>query len=194
MTPCASSTSRYSRRTDTVRSIASGRERPGAVDALPEARDAHEALDREELRVAARAVDIGDEQAHRVGADVDRADPAHAPPSPLPRPRRHCSRRIHGVVSDAKAVVDPGADGVVAAGEEVRVVGVEALDAGAGAADAARRPRAVVVGRDRGVTLGRVGVVRGAQRARGRRRRSRHAHRPTTRAATPRWRARRSSQ
>ena len=64
-----------------------GRERARAVDALTEAGDAHAPVERHELGVARRgAVDLGDEQADRVGADVDRGDSLHASP-PLPPPR-----------------------------------------------------------------------------------------------------------
>ena len=57
------------------------RERTGAVDALAEARDAHAPVERAQLRVAARPVDVGDEQTDRVRPDVDRRDP-RSPPLP----------------------------------------------------------------------------------------------------------------
>ena len=105
-----------------------GRERAGAVDALTEAGDAHAPVERDDLGVAwRRAVDLGDEQAHRVGADVDRGDPRHG-------------------ATATRWVAGPAADGVVAAGEQVRVVGVEALHALAGAAHPARRPGPGVAG------------------------------------------------
>ena len=70
------------------------------------------------------------------------------------------------VASLVEVLLDPAADGVVAAGEVPGVVGVEALHALAGAADAAARAGAVVVRRDRGVALGRVAGVGVGQRRR----------------------------
>ena len=49
-----------------------GGDRPGAVDAVAEPHDLHAALEVDER--AGRRVDVGDEQADRVGAAVDRAD------------------------------------------------------------------------------------------------------------------------
>ena len=70
--------------------------------------------------------------------------------------RRHAARhRCFG-----QAGRDPAAHGVVAAGEEPGVVGVQALHAPAGAADAARRAGARGGPRDRGVALGGVASVR----------------------------------
>ena len=57
----------------------------------------------------------------------------------------------------------PPPDRIIAAGEEVGVVGVQALDAPSGAADTTVRPRTHVISRDRGVTLSGVGVVRRLQ-------------------------------
>ena len=59
-----------------------GREPPGAVDALAEPDDFHLALD-----VGQRpgpGVDVGDQQAHRVGAAVERRHPGHASSSVEP--------------------------------------------------------------------------------------------------------------
>ena len=93
------------------------------------------------------------------------------------RRRRLAERRCESR-RQLELVGDPAADRIVAAGEVPGVVGVEALDAGSRAADAARRPRAgVVVGHER-VALGRVAAVgvvderrrRSPPRRRGRRR------------------------
>ena len=125
-----------------------GREPAGRVDALPEPRDPHAPVDRRERAVAGR---LADEQADRVRAAVDRGDAAG-----------------HGVDSVARTepVVDPTADRIVAAGEEPGVVRVQALHARARAADAAERPRPGVVGRNGGVALARVPLVRGRERGR----------------------------
>src|SRR5687768_7880004 len=57
----------------------------------------------------------------------------------------------------------PPADGVVAAGQEPGVVGVQALDADPGAAHTPGRPRPVVVARKGGVALGGVANVGGGE-------------------------------
>ena len=157
VTPSSSIAPRYSRSTATVRSIASGCEPAGRVDPLAEARDAHPPVERcRPCRRAGRAVDVGDEQPDRVGPDVDRGDaPAHAG-SPPDRCR------------------DPRADRVVAAGEPVRVVGVQALHARPGcrprhptAADRRGRPgsrRRARRRRRRGRPRERVGVDLGLGR------------------------------
>ena len=64
------------------------------------------------------------------------------------RHRVHASCRRLAVIVDQLSC-DPGADRVVAAGQEPGVVGVQALHAGPGAAHAAVRPRARVIGRRR---------------------------------------------
>ena len=60
---------------------------------------------------------------------------------------RHCVGAFTAALTSRvrPAGGDPGADGIVAAGEEPGVVGVQALHAGARAADAAVRTRAACV-------------------------------------------------
>src|SRR5258706_2945335 len=62
-----------------------------------------------------------------------------------------------------KLLVDPTANGVVAAGEEPGVVRVEALHTLAGTAHAAGGARACVLGGQRGVAFGRVASVGGGE-------------------------------
>ena len=118
-----------------------GSQRAIGVDARAQSGDAHLALDRRGIRVGTVPVDVGDEQAGGVGTDVDGGDAASS-----------------GCLLFGETVRDPLADGVVTAGEEVRVVGVQALHSGAGAADTTVRTRALVVGGKRGVAF--VGVRR----------------------------------
>ena len=74
------------------------------------------------------------------------------------------SRRLPGQLP-GQLLGDPGADRVVAAGQEPGVVGVQALDARSGAADAAVWSRAGVIRRQGCVPLGGVaGVSVGDQR------------------------------
>ena len=114
--------------------------------------------------------DLRHEQARRVGPDVDRRGPhAHRLLAAPPR----VSARGH-----------PVAHRIVTAGEPVGVVRVEALDAHAGPADAAERTRAVVIGGDRRVPLGRVPSVRRGQRVRRRPSPGRRAPRRRPRAGT----------
>ncbi len=75
--PYSSIAARYSRSTSTVRCNRLGCERTGAIDALAEPGDAHPPVERVQLGVAARAVDVGDEQAGGIRPDVDRRDPGH---------------------------------------------------------------------------------------------------------------------
>ena len=78
VTPCSSSAARYSRSTATVRSIASGASARVRSTPWPRRVMRMRRSSGHELGVAwRRAVDLGDEQAHRVRADVDRGDPAH---------------------------------------------------------------------------------------------------------------------
>ena len=167
-TPCSSRTARYSRRQASVRSTASSASRPVASDVLPQPGDRVAPVEDVEL-----AVDrAGHQDAGRVGADVDGGDDGHL-------------RDANAWPSRADPVVDPAPDRVVAAGEVPGVVGVQALHAGPGAADAARRAGAGVAGRQRRVALGRVAArgprrgPRGRPRARpGRPRRRSRAGRP----------------
>ena len=126
-----------------------GIEAPGLVHALTETRDPRAAVDSRRARVATGTLHVGDEEANRVGPDVDRGDTAHraSSPSPLPSTRGR----------------DPTADRIVAAGQEPRVVRVEALDPPPCAADAVVRARAGVAGGNRGFALGRVAIVRRLQ-------------------------------
>ena len=95
--------SAYSRDIASVRSMATGSIRPGAVDAVPEPDDLHAPQDVGER--PGRAVDVRDEEADRVGAAVDRPHPDEpvglthpTPRGPPPRnwsaptSRRACSR------------------------------------------------------------------------------------------------------
>jgi hypothetical protein len=59
--------------------------------------------------------------------------------------------------------LDPPTDGVVAAGQVPRPVCVQALDAGAGAADAAARSRSVVIVGELRIAFGRIAVVGGGE-------------------------------
>ena len=89
-----------------------------------------------------------DQQAGGVRAAVDGGDDGHVIALTRRQPVGH-----------------PAADRVVATGEVPGVVGVQALDPLAGAADAAEGPGAVVVGREGRVALGGV-AARGRRRAR----------------------------
>ena len=53
-----------------------------AVDTLTQARDAHAPVERAQLRVAPVSVDVGDEQAHGIGPDVDGREPGHSALAP----------------------------------------------------------------------------------------------------------------
>ncbi len=97
-----------------------GRDRAGPVDVLSEPRDHHVA--REVLEPVVPR--FGDQQPRRVRPLVDRRQP----PVALGVDRLHPLR-------------DPRADDVVPARQVVRVVRVQTLHAGPGAADAAERPR-----------------------------------------------------
>ena len=116
---------------------------PGGVDALTEPRDAHPPVERSEVRVATGAVHVRDEEAGRVGADVDRRQHAHA--------------------SRIESLLHPAPDGIVGAGEVVGVVGVQALHPHRGTAHAARRPGTLVRATEGGVALGGVGRVGGGE-------------------------------
>ena len=67
--------------------------------------------------------------------------------------------RVTSLLLPSSALGYPTADRIVAAGEVERVVRVQALHAALGAADAAVRARARVVGGQRGVALRRVPIV-----------------------------------
>ena len=113
-----------------------GVEAAGGVDALAQAGDAHEPLE-------GGAAVLADEQPHRVGAESMAAtgDTGRSRRRSLSGGRRRASARAR-----AAGACDPLADRVVAAGEPVGVVGVQALDALAGAAHPAEGRGAGVVG------------------------------------------------
>ena len=123
-----------------------GPKRAIGVDSLAEARDAHLALDGCRLRVGALPFHVGDEQAGGVSTDVDSGDAGH-----------------RGGILLGQALRDPLADGIVTAGKEVRVVGVQALHTGARPADTTVRTGSVMIGGQRGIALGRVDRVHRAQ-------------------------------
>ncbi len=109
------------------------------IHPVPEPRDDHVAR---ELAETARRIGLGHEEPDRVRALVDGRDPTGT----------LLVDRLH-------ALGDPGADRVRAAGQMVGVVGVEALDADPGPADAAERPGLRGIARP----LGRVRVVGGGE-------------------------------
>ena len=78
------------------------------------------------------------------------------------------SRIAGGALRGVELFERPPSDGIVAAGEEIGDVSVEALDADPGSADAARRSRTGVVGVDLGVALGPVALVERGEFVRGR--------------------------
>ena len=128
---------RYSVRTATVRSMASGASRPVASTPWP----------RRVMRMSRSRVAPSASATSRRVELVPQSIAARRPVT------------VAALCSLGQAVGDPAADGVVAAGQVPGVVGVEALDALAGAADAARRPGAGVAGGQGRVALGRVAGV-----------------------------------
>ena len=136
-TPRRSRTARYSVRTATVRSMASGASRPVASTPWP----------RRVMRMSRSRVGARRRRRPAAGWSWCRSRSAAR------RPVTPASAVL------GQAVGHPPADGVVAAGQVPGVVGVEALDALAGAADAARRPGAGVAGGQGRVALGRVAGV-----------------------------------
>ena len=126
-------TSPYSRNTSSVRSIASGSSRAGLVHALTEARDVRARGRSRQRRVGAHAVDA----------------PPRASRTELVPMSTAATRVIAASPPPAQAGRDPTPDRIVATGEEIRVVRVQALDAALRPADAAVRPRAGVTGGQR---------------------------------------------
>ena len=135
----------YSASTRRVRSMASGASRPVASTPCAEPDDLHPA---QQVGVRAVGRDVGDQQADRVGAAVDRGDPGHASSSRLGAgagrpPLPHLGDRAVADRVDAR----PG-------GERVPGQGVQALDpvghaAGGRSGWAARRGRRGWPGRRR---------------------------------------------
>ena len=117
VTPCSASASRYSRSTAVVRSIASG---ASARASTPWPR-----------RVMRMRRSSGTTLASRGDVPSTSATSRRTELVPMST----AATRLHGAPRREFEVVGPATDGVVAAGEEVGVVGVEALDAHPGAAD-----------------------------------------------------------